>query len=381
MHKSFNGVSPYAALFAFASLANALPPLGLTPVSDTATGGGLAVIDGVAYVSRANGVIPIDSEGVGSTIVPTPAASDSNLLAVTRAVPGPDGAPYIVAEYLSEPDAYGFEEYFVAWHSLASPDAPVAMQSLPSDIETRDGYTHLRGVDSDLRVLIDDGYFQLSELLLDGSSNLLELQGSQYINVFDVAPNGVAIGSAWVPNSIASAGALLYPDGRVVFTDSNLFPFGDANSVDVSPTEELNIGFWSDGYLVRYGDEPPIEIDPSFESGFGDGRVLVSESRFAVISDRSSSDPDHRAFFPGISEEGPDRSVALEDLFPALATINYDRIAGLTSQDGQVHLLLSGDAGLWLFAAPDPSLIPEPTTLGLAGLSIVAALGGHRLRR
>ena len=48
--------------------------------------------------------------------------------------------------------------------------------------------------------------------------------------------------------------------------------------------------------------------------------------------------------------------------------------------DGRIYMTLSGPDGLFLFGATDPSVIPEPSTLVLAGL-LVGLCGWRTWRR
>jgi hypothetical protein len=42
--------------------------------------------------------------------------------------------------------------------------------------------------------------------------------------------------------------------------------------------------------------------------------------------------------------------------------VDFDYVTDIASANGQVHLLLSGDDGLWLYSAVDPTWVPEPTS-------------------
>lgn len=359
--------------------ASALPPLGLTRVSEQSSFlSSLSVIDGVAYVSTPAGVYPLDATGVGSPIVPTPPVGYSDLMDTTRVVVGPGGLAHFAAEFASGPSGPG--EHLFATYSIADPTSAISpgLQLFgPGDVIRR-----LGGIDSSLRVLVNDGFGNVLELFADGTSRSEALHGTDFVlEIAEVAPNGVAAVVAAIPNTLGAAGALLLPNGRVSFLGPS-GGFGSVGSIKVTENGSMNIGTWADRHYVAYGDEPPIGIDASIDSSWNDGQTLVSESRFTVIADCwFARDPDHRAFFPGISDEGLDQSVPLESLFPELRRLDYDHIVDMTSQEGQIHLLLTGPAGLWLFAAPDPSLIPEPTALVLVGLAIAVASGGHRQRR
>ena len=147
----------------------------------------------------------------------------------------------------------------------------------------------------------------------------------------------------------------------------------DDNGVNIGLTSERLEG-------VRYGDGLPIDIDSSLGLASGSPTVIVSESDFTIISGRrgSGARPEgHRLYYPGVNPAGSDQSVALLDFYPELQSIDIDKVIEATSSGGQIHLLLSGDDGLWLFAAPDPSLIPEPGTATL----LLVAFGGMLLGR
>ncbi len=330
--------------------ASALPPLGLTQIdSDEDRFSRIAVFDGTAYVSTRSGVYPIDASGVQPLLLPAPIGFGP-LALTTRVVKGESGELVFAASF----------EAGVTFDGVA-----LSLDNLQTPLVTWNFSGAVRAIDSEL------GAVSGGRILLNDGSGFDTDASEYFFSGSDMTPSGVAIGFAAVPGTIGSVAALYDLDGDVEF----LGPIGLQGGIkDRSDGLGINYGFSSDYHVVRYGESDPVEIDKSIDrSAFVDGFVHVSETDFVVVQAYNPNSPDYDflAYYPGINPAGLDRSVPLGDLFPELSTIDFDRITDISSSEGQIHLLLSGDEGLWLFAARDPSVVPEPSAVCIGAMLVI----------
>ncbi len=353
------------ALFSCFS-ASALPPLGLTQIDiEEDPSARLAVFDGTAYVSTDAGIYPIDELGVQSVLVPSPSGFGA-IAGTTRVVKSVSGDLIVAATFDRQPGVAG-GAVALALNDLQSPILAWSFFGSVSAIDSR-----LRAVGIDL-----DGY-----VLNENGSVEFFGANSNFFRPYDLTPNGVAYGTGAIPNTIGAAPALLDLDGGFEF----LAGFGGPNSIrERSDIEGINVAYSAEYLTVEYADSRIFNIDES-QNRFplGNEFIHVSESDFVVVQTRSfpqsASLADILAYYPGINPAGIDRSVPLGDLFPELSTIDFDYITDISSSEGQIHLLLSGDDGLWLFAARDPSVVPEPSTVCIGAVLLIgfAALRKRR---
>lgn len=365
----------------------ALPPLGLTQVLSTPDPyqgvverrARIAAIDGVVYVSTHEGIYPVDASGLGALIQPV-AAGAANLFNTTRVVMVPGDELYFGANFSGfdgGPRIYPLGDPtnpVVAWstntsiYGIDSSLRAVGRASFPADPSI--------GSESIAAVLLADGTVVPAN---DPPTYTIPNDEPYFIEAVDVSPSGVAIGPSAQPSDaplIPEATGLLYPDGRVEVLETLFGGFGDI--ADRADGKGLNVGYFDDinGPTIRYGDTEVI-IDPG---AFQPGYPLVSESNFAVIGTSQAANRPLLAFYPGIDSDGPNLPVELIGLFPELATIEFEYVLDVASYDNQVHLLVSGDDGLWLFTGLDPSVVPEPsclTWLGVFGAFVALRRGGR----
>ena len=341
-----------------ATSAVALPPLGITQLqTERDRDAELAVINGTAYVSGKDGVLPIDASGVGELIVPT-SATFGPFVRTKRAVADLNGNVFFGAQ-------------FKRGEGLFGKFPGIELYELDNPLVAYDSWITaglLQGFDSSL-----NGYTIHAILLPNGTgispipfiSNEIESFG-----VDRVAPSGILLGGGAIPNTLG-AGPVLRSLGG---TAELLAQSGASHSIrDRLDNNGVNIGYKN---LLRYGQALPIIIDPAE----GHPRsIIVSESDFTVVNrgEDTLEAPENHVFYPGVNPAGDDLSVPLIHLFPELQSLDFDDVSDVTSFGGNIHLLLSGQTGQWLFVAPDPSLIPEPTTASL----VMGLFGTLALRR
>ncbi len=205
---------------------------------------------------------------------------------------------------------------------------------------------------------------------LDGT--LTEMDGGNLSVVLAVSGSGFSVGSAFIPGTIGTGAALWDPKGFL--NRSILRNYAGASGTSISDRWDghgLNIGISVPATAIL-GDSPPVEIlDPQGEI-IGRGISQVSQSDFTIVSPRSD---DVYVYYPGVAADHPDRAMLIEDVFPELRTIDFEESSTPYAVDGHVYMVLSGDDGSFLFGAPDPSLIPEPTGIVLGLLGSLAYLG------
>ncbi len=338
----------------------ALPPLGLTQIRiDEDRSARFAVIDGVAYASTSAGVFPIDAAGVQPVLVPAPSGFGP-LIQTTRVLKSDTGRLVFAATF----DREQFSSSGGVALDLSDLQNPLVVWNFGGRVRAIN--STLGGISSG-RILLNDG-----SIVNTGASEF-------FFSGADMTASGVAIGDATIPGTAGGAPALRTQVGEITILGS----FGEPGGVKQrSDDQSLNYGYSENWFTVVYGGSTEMNIDESIgRMSFG-GSVHVSETDFVVVE---ASDPDtlvrdFLAYYPGINPAGRDRSVPLGDLFPELSTIDFDYITDISSSEGQIHMLLSGDDGLWLFAARDPSVVPEPSTVCLGALLMVG-FAALRLRR
>ena len=344
------------ALLLAAAPALSAPPLGLTQISSTSDDQSkLAVIDGVAYVSNRSGVTPVVSSGLLPTILPLSSVFQAPISA-TRVVKGGDGDLY-----------YGFNYESGGDFGDGGSDLVRLQGSTNTTIASWD-VLHALGFDSSLNGIgcINGncfGDFASRRLLLNGdSAPLPEL----WFDTVEVTPSGLAIGDAGIPGTLGAAPAVIDGDDQISFLSTHGRLLSGRERLDGG-----GINFAWDGgsnLTMFYPGQSPIPV----EGAGGEGTsVRVSGSDFAVAYTEAMEFS--IAYYPGISPAGDNVAIPLLDYFPELTSLDFDEIADITSADGQIHLLLSGNDGLWLYVADDPTVVPEPACLALALLAIFGA--------
>jgi hypothetical protein len=347
-------------LFLIASTAQALPPLGLTQVAATDDSTSqLVVIDGVAYVSHHTGVSLVDTTGLAETIIPQNAVF-LNPSQPTRAVLGDDGEVYVGINY----DAGG---------TIATGGASLFRLSEPTQaVASWEGLFAL-GFDSQRNGMGATGDIPSESAVwsrLHPNETTSPVPAS-WFETRSVLPSGLVAGNASVAGTIGSAGATLDAADNIDFIDSFGSLWGARERAD---GDGINVGYdLGAANVVYFGSRGSTFIDGVSPSTSYRG-VMVSETDFTLLS---QWDGDYSVFFPGVNPAGDDLSVPLLSYFPDLSAVNFDAVTDIASADGQVHLLLSGDDGLWVYSAVDPTWVPEPTTALLA----IVALIGPALRR
>ncbi len=347
----------------------ALPPLGLTQLSShDYRFAKLSVIAGTGYVSTDVGIYRVDASGIQPLLVPAPTGfGPLTGTGLTRVVETASGERIFAASFDSAGVASG--------GTLA-----LNLSDLLTPIITWQRLDYVIGIDSSLRAI--GGNFRFNDdtftLLADGSAQLIGAE-QLFFQPADLTPSGTAIGFGNIPNTTASAPALYNLDGIAEFITLDGAEGGIKDRLD---GVGFNYGYSGEYHTVQYGNGLNVNIDESIDRfSVNSDIVIPSESDFTVVQIRGLGNSfDKFAYFPGINPNGFDRSVPLFNLFPELATIDFDYITDISSSEGQIHLLLSGDDGLWLFAARDPSVVPEPSTVCI-GAMLVIGFAALRKRR
>jgi hypothetical protein len=248
----------------------------------------------------------------------------------------------------------------------------------------------LAGVDRSLRGLgnIVGGEIELpiyipAAFFVDGSVNPLTVPdpaGGAFL--IRASPNGYAIGEAHIPGTAGSSIGLWSPDGSFSFVSV----LGYFNGVlrDRSDPQGINVGLYPGPAAIQYGDRPFLFVTDADGELVRTRVLLLSQSDFAVLDTDEFGDsesPTYLGFFPGIVPDDPTQAVPLLDVFPELASVNFDRVTDLAAVDGRIYMTLVGEDGLYLFGARDPSVIPEPATVVLALLAVLAGCGFTARRR
>ncbi|TWT48313.1 hypothetical protein [Botrimarina hoheduenensis] len=346
-----------------ATNALAAPLTGLTRITSTPIfGGSPTVTSDTAYVSvssEAPGVWAVTDSG--SVFTPAPLSPAAPISSLTRVTEANDGHLYYAVNYgIDTSGLFGG----AALYSLSNPSfVPVVWGG---DV------TH-GGVRRDLvgAGTVDDfiGGGSPVFLLPNGEVSPMELPDGSAGAVYSATPNGYAIGSAVVPMTIGNAPAVWDPEGRFRFVETAGSPVSIRDRAD---GQGVNIGLFS-GFDIIYGDQPPIELrGPNSDFPYS-GFPIVTEGDFVVVAPELGND--YYAFYPGIIPGTTDRMRPLLEVFPQLSALDNLVVSGATSMGGNVYLTIRAADGLYLFGAPDPSLIPEPTTAALCcGLLVGASL-------
>ncbi len=338
----------------------ALPPLGFTLIEsgDQPFNGlaiDLSVIDGEAYVSTNTEVWQIDSANTVLTpIVHSRYGVPTGFNGLSRVVKAIDQQLYLTGNFTQlNSDTAG------ALFRLDSPSL---------EIVTWPTANYLVGVDHNLRSLGNDRNKYVAEFLIDGSINGLGLppggcqcQETQFL--VDVAPSGFATGELNIPGTIGSGPGLWAPDGTASVLGIGI---GGGRIADRHMDDGLNIAVSADGgeYRFKLGFlDISLNEDAKGNPLPGVGSAIVSQTALVVIQNFLLDQ--YFAYYPGIVEGSPQAARDLFEVFPELATIDINRITDIYTTDNRVYMTVYGDDGLFLFGAPDPSVVPEPTTLVL----------------
>jgi hypothetical protein len=359
----------FVAILSPGAITHALPPMGLTQVTANSVHTKLDIIDGSAYLNVSNGVWVLGPSGTSSFL---PIA---NATKVTRVVKASDGELYVAANRgIQRPALYQLDQF----------GSPVMTWE----------YGDVVGVDSQLRVIANllqsDG---AAMLFPGGCVNGLcgeFLSGGTYAYAIDVTSNGYILGDGGIPTTIGSSPMLWSPGGEF-----EGFVFGydvagsirertDGNGVNVGgdiidPLIELgpneftqfpNYAIDSEDYFLKRPDGTTMDYAKAIVSH---GNFAVAQSLFGAL--------EFYGFFPGIVPGFPDRALPLFDIFPQLATIDIDSISDLASIDGRVYMTVRGSDGTFLFGAPDPSVVPEPSSLFFITAMLAGVLASRPMDR
>lgn len=338
-----------AVFLSAGSFLYALPPLGLTQISPSATVSKLDIIDGTAYVASDTGLWKVDTSGIenlGSYSVPVK-ATDGNLYAL-----GGQGMLYRL-----DPSGPTFFHQYVYYPFGPEPEI----------------LDFVTAIDSELRAY--GQYGDATRFNFDGTDERLSGGVSTFIAV---TPKGWALGEGEIVGTIASGTILWQPHGPgQTYPLDNGWPGTirdryTGTGVNMSDDMDVSVLLGDTVYAIN-------KPDGSFFSDFDDN-VVVSHSNFTVINDFNiipAGPTEFYAFYPGINPDFPNRAVPLLDIFPQLAAIDIDSISSAASVDGYLYLTINSSDGLYLFGAPDPSLVPEPTAFVL----LLALAMPHALRR
>lgn len=323
-------------------------PAGLSHVADTTPtfGAALDVFGGKAYLSGRAGLIVFDGS---SPAAPTVPSNDSfgDFKYTTRAIESPDGTIYFGASF--DIDRSPFKSRGAAVYQLEAPDSAVieweGLNAAGFD-RSLNGFGYFEAWGNGARLSANGDVTHVSPLWLGGA---------------EVTPNGVIAGQASPPGSLGVAAAMLLNDDSVHFLNSQ----GLLTSArDRNDGAGANFGYWGSGaYTVQYGDTTQFSVDSPLGYEEDGAQILVSQSDFVVF--RRTGAPEYRAFFPGVNPIADNLSVPLIEVFPELSSVNINRVHDIASVDGNLYMLFSGDDGLWLYTAQDPSVVPEPSSLAV----------------
>lgn len=351
------------ALLLLTATVQALPPLGLTQVATNADSTSkLAVIDGVAYVSHHVGISLIGETGLAETIVPQSSIFQSPYQP-TRAVRGEDGGVYVGMNFNAGGE---FGDGGSSLYRLSAPNQAIT---------NWDGYIAL-GFSSQLwGVGRSPGTFWGDVRLLSDNSgpivrDFVLLSGGGFYTT-EVLPGGLVVGDTAIPGTLGSAGAIIDRDDNLQF----IADYGSTSAArERADGDGTNVSYnFGNGIVLSYGSRGWTSID-GVSPPLGYGSVQVTETDFALLGRWSGS---YSVFFPGVNAAGDDLSVPLLEFFPELNALDFDYVTDIVSAGGQIHLLLSGDDGLWLYSAVDPTWVPEPNS----ALLMACALAPWAYRR
>jgi len=341
----------------------ALPPLGLTRIADEPDADAeLAIVGDVAYISGRRDIWVLDDNATIDTfrLMHPDLGMHSN---PSRVVKGPDETLYVGATFLrSDTSPFSDGVGLFALNNLADP------------IATWEARLDLVGFGSDLRGVANHQTGQPVRLLADGTIEELQFpEGTPNMEagfVTSMSESGYAVGHAFVPGTIGDAASLWTPSGDHSFLDVG------GSAIDVQDRidgQGINIGWKFVSIVSQYGDFGVVH--PNLENyviGSGEGGILLTNGDFAVL--RAGLPVPYLGFQPSFVPGVPERALPIEEFFPELAAVRFDDITDVVAADDHIFITLSSEDGLYLFAARDPSVIPEPGTWGLAVL--LAALGG-----
>lgn len=352
-----------------APLALALPPLGITPLESLAERTTqLSVIEGTAYVSTPGGVWivpPMDPQSFTDIEHPTLGTPSD----ITRVVKAPDGNLYAAANFEIAADHHA-----AALFRLDMPNAPLVTWDQNPISDPLWNPFGVVGIDKNLRILgnIAGEYpGAAARFELDGQIVPLAIPvGSVGVGIVDVSLDGFALGNGHVPFSIGEDAAVWMPDETVGFLGTGAFAWSLRDRVDGFG---INLGFSLSPAQIKLGNAPYKELT-TIDGLEVRGDPLVSESDFVVTNGGSFTIDGVLGYYPGLVPIHPDVAIPLEQIFPELAIIDFDFVGDLTSVNGYIYMTVSGDDGLMLFGARDPSVIPEPMSLTLALVGIAVAL-------
>ncbi len=376
--------------------ARALPPLGFTVVDPVVPAEEFSRFDlyvngDLAYVNRTkfdvlrdmipNSVVSaselwqVSGSGVSRTTFSHPEFGEATSL--TSAIRADDGELYIGANFVFE-ESVSNNDSAISLYRVDQPKSPVV--TWENDSRGSNAAFGLGGIDRRLTgrgISFGDGISGAVEFHADGSFEALP-GFTGYIS--GVTESGYSHGTALTPGTIGTGGAIWDPAGEIEYPrieGANLITSSIADRFD---GPGVNVGFQIGG--IRYGEEEGYFIRSPRKS-LRDTTVQVSQSQFAILYDYlpRSLDIDRLfGYFPGLVDGKPDEALPLDEIFPGLSGIDIQRISAPYAIDGRVYMAFSSDAGLTLFGALDPSLIPEPSTATLA-FTLFLQLGLLRRKR
>ncbi len=361
-------VAVVAFQYTYTQSISALPPLGITQVDPASeVGGFVSVIDNTAYVSTLRGVWNIGSNDVLFQEFSHP--THGTALFVTRVVQGIDSFLYLGANFNLSND-----ESAASLFRLDQPSVPLT--NWEKDSNGFNAMPSIAGIDRNQRGYGSVGPPTLYDPVQYNLDGTFMFQEGSLVSVGDVTESGYSAGAAHIPGTFGIGPAVWDPNGNLMFVS----PGGAvASSVaDRSDGNGINIGIFDQRAMVYFGSAPPIAIR-DLQGQAIEGAALVSQSDFTLIS--SFGNEEIYGFYPGLVPGKPNAALLIEDIFPELATVDFNRISKPYAIDGHVFMVLSGNDGLVLFGAADPSLVPEPATAALALFGSVLLFISRRQRQ
>lgn len=344
-----------------ATISSAIP-LGFTQISDKPNDDAvLTVIDGIAYGSKAF-------------------------------IKGEDGNVYYPRLYST------YNEDWVEVHNygvfnIDQPGVPVVNTPIiyNNSVELQHGFLSIYGMDENFNIYATvknyrDQYrtpyhtFPVYKITPENKIEEIVVEGAW--ELIDIEPNGYMIGTGYIPGTIGSGSFLVAPDG------SSILAGGGASGNNAATRRDgngINLAINYPAFTVTYGDGRRVEVqspDGQYPHSIED--VYASENDFVVFTTRDYVNGEiyyeDFAYFPGINPTSEDWSVSLEEYFPELQNLDYDRVVDIASSEGRLHLLLSGEDGLWIYAANDPTFVPEPSSAALGSMVLLSMLFSNKRR-
>ncbi|QDT67848.1 hypothetical protein MalM25_07550 [Planctomycetes bacterium MalM25] len=147
------------------------------------------------------------------------------------------------------------------------------------------------------------------------------------------------------------------------------------------PSRTLDAGAWvTTGDIVLSWREV-VFTQPPYEGLIQRGHRLHLPAEHFPFDEYQPSQGNLFQNGPVANSTGTLWSAPLEELYPELRQIDFERVTDFVTSEGQMHFSLTGSEGMWLFSAADPTFIPEPSGGVLAWLVLGALSSRTRLPR